>query len=212
MLIYSGTPTAAGTQVNLSYLPQVILTDVLVTKLNVNALGLGVVLDLVDAGLMRLIGEEDSMVDVNAATVKLYAYYLANGLFGGQNVQLTVANATAVQMWAFSLNKGNSLIQTTQQTVFANSGVTFTEFLNLYISTGATLLDAVNILWADGTSQNMSLYELVWLQRLTSNTNQTVSATTANVVIDNTKGQILSLTYIPAAQRSVAVTKLIPVK
>lgn len=213
MLIYSGTPTAAGAQINLSYLPQVILCDALVTKLNVNALGMGVVFDAVDAGLIRLIGEEDSIVDVNAATVKLYSYYVADGLFGGQNTQITVALATALNVYAFSTRKGSNLIQTTQQIVFANSGATFENFLNLYISTGNTTADVVNVLWADGTSQNMALYELVWLQRLTTNTNQTVSTTTANCVVDNTAGQILSLTLIPSGtNRTVGITKMINVK
>jgi len=212
MLIYSGTPTVNGAQINLSYLPQIILCDALVTKLNVNALGMGVVFDAVDAGLIRLIGEEDQLTDQATATVKLYSYYVADGLFGGQNTQITVALATALNVYAFSNRKGENLIQTTQQVVFASSGATFEGFLNLYISTGNTTSDIVNILWADGTSQNMSLYELVWLQRLTTNTNQTASAATANCVVDNTAGQILSLTYIPAAQRTVAITKLINVR
>jgi hypothetical protein len=211
MIIYSGTPGAGGTQINLPYMPQILVCDQLLTRLSVNALGLGVVTELTDASLIRLMGEEDMVTDAGAATLKTYSYFLGDGLFGGQNCQITIAQAAATILYGFSMKKGANMVQTIQQTVFANSGITFDNFLQLYLSSGANT-DIVNVLFADDTSQQMTVTELLFLQRLTTNTSQSTLVTNVSCVIDNTKGQIKSLTYIPAAQRVVGVQKLVNVR
>jgi hypothetical protein len=203
MLIYNGDPTAAGTDIQLPYCPAFLFFTLaaIPTRLKVNVLGKGVILDISDVDLLTQFGiQQNTNPDATKAGIIVP---LANGLYGNQNTYITIARAGVTPTYAFSTARGTYFYVTTQQTVLANSGYTFERFFTLTMA-AVDPNDEINVTFADGTVQKMQLIELQALNQLST----TYDPATAEVTIDNTRGQIRNINYIPVGQRNVLITNV----
>ncbi len=200
MLIYSGNPTTNGTDIQLPYCPALLLVNVTtITRIKVNVLGTGVVVDLNTASIIQKLGTLGQV----AGTDLLLAIPVANGVFGGKNTTITIANDGAIQLFATAFGKGSYYFRSVQQVVLANSGYNFVDFQYLTLA-AVGVDDEINFTWADGTVQKMSRTELVYLAKTQSN----VSFADDTFVINNLNGQIRNFNYIPTAERQVAITQI----
>jgi hypothetical protein len=203
MLIYNGDPTTAGTDIQLPYCPAFLFFPLasIPTRLKVNVLGKGVILDISDVDLLTQFGiQQNTNPDATKAGIIVP---LANGLYGNQNTYITIARAGVTPTYAFSTARGTYFYVTTQQTVLANSGYTFERFFTLTMA-AVDPNDEINVTFADGTVQKMQLIELQALNQLST----TYDPATAEVTIDNTRGQIRNINYIPVGQRNVLITNV----
>lgn len=200
MLIYSGNPTTAGVDIQLPYCPALLIVNVTtITRIKVNVLGTGVIVDLNTPLIIQKLGTLGQLADSD----RLIAIPIANGVFGGKNTTITIANNGAIELYATSFGKGSYFFKSVQQVVLANSGYNFTDFQYLTLAE-INFDDEINFTWNDGTVQKMSRTELVYLAKTLTN----MDFTDDSLVINNINGQIRNFNYIPIAERQVAITQI----
>jgi hypothetical protein len=203
MLIFSGNIAAgAQAQINLPYYPQILIVSSKDLGINVNALGNGVTFDVQDEALLEVLGQ----YTYKKASETLPTYNLANGLFGNQNTVITLTNATAaaingVTVFAYSVNKGTKFIQTSQQRVFANSGITVEKFV--YLGIKEVVGSTFNAVFQDGTTQNFSFKELQLFNMQNTNT-----IAEDALIIDNSANVFRSLNFIPPSDTNIFIVNM----
>lgn len=202
--------TGAGveTPIDLTYLPQFIAFEAAtqLTSLKVEVLGEGTIVDL-DADGLSTIGTSGMI----SQKTNGYLIPLADGLVKGKNVTLTFKNSAAQTptIRAFSFNdEGANYIRSTQQKVFASSGIqidggafTFISFEN-----GSATDDELNVTFLSGRGavvQKMTLTDL----QIRNSTRYLIQNTDEDyyMIQDGTIGKI---DYIPNADTTLYLQTL----
>jgi len=194
--IASGVGTSTTFQ--LPYLPER-LRYIAATQLQgikVNVLGVGVIVDLDAAGL-NAFGKTRLIGSITGG----YQIPLADGYIGQKNVEITCINsaAVAIDLFVESTNTGGlGYIRSLRQTAFASTPLELKKF-NLIGLTNSAAADDLDITWADGYVNKVTIAELPFL----SAPYQTDPA--VSKVLDNIEGFITSIRFIPASQQVVYV-------
>jgi hypothetical protein len=200
-----GTLTTGDTVVStfdLQYVPQYLyyIAATQLTGIKVTIQDDGVLLDLDATGLSALSG-----IRRYGRVTNDYLIPLADGQINNKLVEIVCTNSAAQtpDLYAFSMQKGLVYIATRRQKVLASSGVTLRQFGHLGFSTVADT-DEVTIRFVDGHVQKMLGAELKAWYTLMSNE-------TDSYVIDNLNGLIDYINVIPAADRTLYVTKYLQI-
>ena len=188
----------ANNTIQLNYCPETLLivSTVAPTKVQVRALGEGVVLDLdaTGAGLMRNIRD-------NKEVAKNYKFRLADGLLVGKNIEIEVtAGAAATVVYCYSTGeKGENYVVTERNTVLANTSQQFKKFFTLALSAFAAG-DMLTVEFADGTTQLLN--DADEIKALCSETHSDI------LLLDNLEQDIRSVTHVPTANTTVYIQRL----
>ena len=200
-----GTLTTGDTVVTtftLQYVPAY-LTYVAATQLTsikVNVAGDGIILDLDSTGL----SDVNSIRKVGQVT-NGYMIPLANGFIPNKVTEITVVNSATQTpvVYGASLQTGTYYIVTRRQILLANSPVVIDKFANLGIAS-PTDDDEITVTFKNGHVQKFEYEELAfWLSLYTNYTSLNC--------IDNTSGFIDQILYIPSTNRTVYITKYLPI-
>jgi len=190
------------TTLQITYLPQFLSFTVALTPtaMTIRVLGEGTNVDLDANGLDNFNGFLQLGRNADG-----YLYALANGLIKGKNVEITVTNngVPAFDLFGSSQREGDVYITMQRQTILANSGVDFTDFLALAVeAAGAT--DQFVLTYEDGTTENALREEVQLLLQYTQNL-------VGEFLIDNSNGILVKVNVLPAAQRIAYYAKYQPV-
>jgi len=186
---------AVVTTFNSTYLPKY-MTYVAATQLTgvkITAQGDGVIFDSDAVGLNHL-----GVIRLQGQATTQYVFTLANGFIQGKNIIWEFTNSAAQNPVIYVSSDETKLqspmyMQLLRQAVLANSGQTFTDFASIsFPSIGAT--DQVNILYNDGTQQQLNRVDLTSQLCFTQNIVNNI------FTIDNFAMRIKSVNIIGAAQ------------
>jgi hypothetical protein len=190
-----GTVLAGATGTfRLPYCPETLfITGAAVpARVQVRALGEGVILDLDAAGLTLLQGMR---LNTNVAT--FYRLPLADGFLVGKNIEIDVtANAAqpAVVHEFSTGDKGTNYLLTERTTVLANTSQTFDRFFGLGLS-AVNAGDQITVNYKSGLSQTFNAAAEIQALAIESN-NQVL-------FIDNFDSEIVDVKVVPTAQITV---------
>lgn len=190
-----GTVLAGVTSTfRLPYCPETLfITSAAVpARVQVRALGEGVILDLDAAGLTLLQGMR---LNNNVAT--FYRLPLADGFLSGKNIEIDVtANAAqpAVVHEFSTGDRGTNYLLTERTTVLANTTQTFNKFFGLGLS-AVNAGDQITINYASGLTQTFN--SAAEIQAIAIESNNQV------LFIDNFDSEIVDVKVVPTAQITV---------
>lgn len=183
----------------LTYVPQYLFwaTAVAPSALKCSVFGDGVLTDLDAAGVLFVQG-----LRMVGRVTNGYMIPLANGLITGKNLEIiyTTGAATAVDLYAISMRKGDAYVQCLRQTTLANSGVQLKKFAAIGLGNAATG-DTINISYADGLSQKVQFEELKPTLGLYCNDINNM------IGIDNIDAEISEVLFTPAANQIIHLVK-----
>lgn len=197
------TGAAAVTTFNTTYLPKWFsyTAATQLTGVKITVQGDGVVFDsdangLTNVGTNRQFGQ----------TTNTYLFTLANGFIAGKNVIWEFTNSAAQTPTVYVSSDetpGQPLyLQYLRQAVLANSGQNFSDFATLgFPSIAAT--DVVNILYNDGTQQQLNRADLQYQLGYTQNV-------LSPYLIDNFAGRVKTVNIIAAAAQTAYVQRWVP--
>jgi len=124
----------------------------------------------------------------------------ANGYVDGPCTIEGTSASGAFDVYAFSLNKGNTLIRSLVDTIVGNQETRYTQFAKLAVS-GMASGDLITIELQDGTTQLMTFEEVAGLgSMIFNNVDDTV-------VFDNTSMTYSAVRIQPQANRTSYLTK-----
>jgi len=192
--------TGAGvvTTIDLQYLPAYItyVAATQLTGLKVNVEGDGVLVDLDAAGLNQISG-----IRRFGAVANSYLIPLADGFIPNKVVTLTFTNSAAQTpvISAFALQRGTAYFVSQRLKVLASSGKTLQNFTHLGF-TSLAAGDELQIKFFDGHVQKFVSADLKAWYTLMSNE-------VDSDCVDNLKGLIDYVNYIPAADTIIYVLK-----
>jgi hypothetical protein len=127
---------------------------------------------------------------------------VANGYVDGPCTIEGTSALGAFDVYAFSLNKGNTLIRSLVDTIVANQETRYSEFAKLCV-TGLASGDIITIELQDGTTQLMTFEEVAGLgSMIFNNVDDTV-------VFDNTSMIYRAVRIQPSANRTSYLTKYV---
>jgi len=127
---------------------------------------------------------------------------VANGYVDGPCTIEGTSAALAFDVYAFSLNKGNTLIRSLVDTIVANQETRYSEFAKICVA-GLASGDIITIELQDGTTQLMTFEEVAGLgSMIFNNVDDTV-------VFDNTSMIYKAVRIQPTANRTSYVTKYV---
>lgn len=196
------TGATVVTTITLNYLPQYLyfIAATALTSIKVNVAGDGVICDLDSDGIAGISG-----IRRFGAVTNSYYIPLANGLIPNKVVTITITNSAAQTpaIYGHSLQKGNMYLTSLQQTALASSGVTFKDFAHLCVESMATT-DQMTVEYHDGHVEDYESTELLGQYTLYSNE-------VDSYCIDNVEQNVKSVKLIPAADRTVVLTRWAPV-
>jgi len=189
---------SASNTIQLNYCPEtlLILSNAAPAKVQVRALGEGVILDLDATGafLMRNIRD-------NKAIANNYKFRIADGLLVGKNIEIEVtAGAAQTVVYCYSTGeKGENYVVTERNTVLANTSQQFKKFFTLALSDFESG-DMLTVEYADGTTQLLN--EGIEIQSLCAETHQDI------LLLDNLEQDIRSVTHVPQSDTTVYIQRL----
>lgn len=203
ILSTSGTSQVQNT---LTYAPQYLFYTAAtqLTNLRVTDQQTGVILDL-SATYLNSIGR---FLNIGART-NGYLIPVSDGKILNRNVtvQATAADATVVDIYAFSLNATGQVYISSQLAEVKVGGATFSKFLRLYLPNSSSS-DILNVNYGDGLAEQMDpSVELAAILTLRQNVQNSVS----DRIVDNTNQSISKVTFNPAATQTVAIQRIVPV-
>jgi hypothetical protein len=197
------TGAAVVTTFNTTYLPKWFsyTAATQLTGVKITVQGDGVVFDSDAAGLTN-IGTNRQF----GQTTNTYLFTVANGFIAGKNViwEFTNSAAQTPAIYVSSDETPNQplYLQYLRQAVLANSGQNFTDFATLgFPAIGAT--DQVNVLYNDGTQQQLNRVELQYQLGYTQNI-------LSPYLIDNFAGRVKLVNIIAAAAQTAYVQRWVP--
>jgi hypothetical protein len=127
---------------------------------------------------------------------------VANGYVDGPCTIEGTSALAGFDVYAFSLNKGNTLIRSLVDTIVANQETRYSEFAKLCVS-GLSSGDIITIELVDGTTQLMTFEEVAGLgSMIFNNVDDTV-------VFDNSSQNYKAVRIQPTANRTSFVTKYV---
>lgn len=197
------TGAAAVTTFNTTYLPKwfsyTAVTQLTGVKITVQ--GDGVVFDSDAAGLTS-VGTNRQF----GQTANTFLFTLSNGFISGKNVIWEFTNSAAQTPTVYVSSDETPAqplyLQYLRQAVLANSGQNFSDFATLaFPSIAAT--DVVNILYNDGTQQQLNRADLQYQLGYTQNI-------LSPYLIDNFAGRIKTVNIIAAAAQTAYVQRWVP--
>ena len=220
MLIFSGSVAAGQTaEIQLPYMPQNLVirnvNNLETTRigLQVNGLGTGVVFDVDDNFLLQFTGVQGRLSPFNYNVGGTGLFYnelnfvLTDGVFGKENTVIYVKNkaniAQTLEVYAYSTNKGKRMYSTVQQKIYANSGITVTDFDSLTFELVNN--NRYNVTFADGTVQNMDNFEFKNLYRFGVNAG---NSDFNFGIINNSTGFVKSINIIPSSDQNIVISKM----
>jgi hypothetical protein len=127
---------------------------------------------------------------------------VANGYVDGPCTIEGTSALAGFDVYAFSLNKGNTLIRSLVDTIVANQETRYTEFAKLCVS-GLSSGDIITIELVDGTTQLMTFEEVAGLGSMIFNN------VDDSVVFDNSSQNYKAVRIQPTANRTSFVTKYV---
>jgi len=190
------------TIIKLNYLPQYLyfVAATALKGLQVNVSGDGIICNLDENGIKAVSG-----IRRYGAVANSYMVPLANGFVPNKVVEIDFTNSAAQtpDIYGFSLQKADSYIWSSVETVLASSGKVFQDFAHLAVlAMGAT--DLLTIGFEDGHVQDVADVELLGSYTLYSNE-------VDSYCVDNLDFAIVYVKLVPAADRKVCVTRFVPV-
>jgi len=196
--------TGAGvvTTFNTTYLPKYFFYTAAtqLTGVKITVQGDGVVFDTDAAGLSQ-IGTNRQFGQITNS----FLFTISNGFIAGKNViwEFTNSAAQTPQVFVSSDETPNNplYLQLLRQAVLANSGQNFTDFATLSLPSLAAT-DIVNVLYNDGTQQQLNRadiqYQLGWTQNVLN---------TPVYLIDNFGGRIKTVNVLAGANQTAYVQR-----
>lgn len=197
------TGAAVVSTFNTTYLPKWFsyTAATQLTGVKITVQGDGVVFDsdaagLTSAGVNRLFGQ----------TANMFLFTIANGIVTGKNVIWEFTNSAAqtpiVYVSSDETPAQPLYLQYLRQAVLANSGQNFTDFSTLAFPSIAAG-DVVNVLYNDGTQQQLNRVDLQYQLGYTQNV-------LTPYMIDNFAGRIKTVNIIAAAAQTAYVQRWVP--
>jgi len=161
--------TSGGTnQIKLSYTPQLIgikgsgNVQTSISRVTVTREGSDTLLNLDGKGF-QIVSSQTTYGDlISNATQTVSFVMLADGYVDGPcTVQVTTNTGQTCDVYALSLQKGNTFIKTLIDTVVANQETRYSKFFRIGISNGdLTSNDIINLEFQDGTTQLVTAEEM----------------------------------------------------
>jgi len=197
------TGAAAVTTFNTTYLPKWFsyTAATQLTGVKITVQGDGVVFDS-DANGLTSVGTNRQF----GQTTNTYLFTIANGFVSGKNVIWEFTNSAAQTPTVYVSSDetpGQPLyLQYLRQAVLANSGQNFSDFATLgFPSLAAT--DVINILYNDGTQQQLNRVDLQYQLSYTQNI-------LSPYLIDNFAGRVKTVNIIAASAQTAYVQRWVP--
>jgi hypothetical protein len=186
------------TTIQVNYLPQFIfIPDVTSnpTKLQVDVLGAGTIVNLDEAGIQVM-----NFLNAKGSVTNGILIQVSNGLIPNKTVDITITNAVAGTISAYGFNpdgRGNAYAMYEKNTVLAGSGFTFDKF-GVVGFDSPTATDIFNVVYADGTEDSLSVEELEAYLPYFQNNNPV----SEGLMINNTAQQYKKVQLIPSTNRT----------
>jgi len=197
------TGAAVVTTFNTTYLPKWFsyTAATQLTGVKITVQGDGVVFDS-DANGLTSVGTNRQF----GQTTNTYLFTIANGFISGKNVIWEFTNSAAQTPTVYVSSDetpGQPLyLQYLRQAVLANSGQNFSDFATLgFPSLAAT--DVINILYNDGTQQQLNRVDLQYQLSYTQNI-------LSPYLIDNFAGRVKTVNIIAASAQTAYVQRWVP--
>lgn len=197
------TGAAVVTTFNTTYLPKwfSFTAATQLTGVKITVQGDGVIFDSDAAGLTS-VGTNRQFGQIT----NTFLFTASNGFISGKNVIWEFTNSAAqtpVVYVSSDETPGQPMyLQYLRQAVLANSGQNFSDFATIaFPSIAAT--DVVNILYNDGTQQQLNRSDIQYQQGYTQNI-------LTNYLIDNFAGRIKTVNIIAAAAQTAYVQRWVP--
>jgi hypothetical protein len=128
---------------------------------------------------------------------------MADGWVNGPcTIQVITTAAGSCEVFAFSINKGKTLVRSLIDTIVANQETRYTKFFKVVV-TGMTTNDIINYEMADGTAQLMNFDEVIALGSWVFNNDDDI------VEFNNTTQIFKAVRVQPSAQRTAYVQKFV---
>lgn len=202
--IASGVGTS--TTINLTWVPEFLIftSATQLQSLKVTVLGDGVITDLDTAGINTL-----GRVANTSAVTSTYIIHLADGFIPGKNVEIIAVNGVAanISLYGGGRQKGKMYVQQLRNQAFAGSGVNLDDFaFAAFPSAAGAGADYWNVTYNDGTTQKWVREELQAILSI----GQDVQNTASDYVISNLDQSIKLVSFVPAAQQTVYITRFAP--
>lgn len=208
MAVALGTLTTGAAVVstfNTTYLPKYLFYSAAtqLTGVKITVQGDGVIFDsdangLNAAGVLRTFGQ----------VTNGYVFTLSNGFVPGKNVIWEFTNSAAQTPTVYVSSDETPLqpmyLQLLRQAILANSGMNFTDFSTLALPSLAAT-DVVNVLYNDGTQQQLNRVDLQYQLGYTQNV-----LNTPVYLIDNFAGRIKLVNVIAGANQTAYVQRWVP--
>ena len=197
------TGAAAVTTFNTTYLPKwfSFTAATQLTGVKITVQGDGVVFDSDAAGLTS-VGTNRQFGQIT----NTYLFTISNGFISGKNVIWEFTNSAAqtpvVYVSSDETPAQPLYLQYLRQAVLANSGQNFSDFATLAFPSIAAA-DVVNILYNDGTQQQLNRADLQYQLGYTQNI-------LSPYLIDNFAGRIKTVNIIAAAAQTAYVQRWVP--
>lgn len=205
MAVSLGTLTTGASVVstfNTTYLPKYFFFTAAtqLTGVKITVQGDGVVFDSDASGLTQ-IGTNRQFGQVTNS----YLFTISNGFIAGKNVIWEFTNSAAqtpvVYVSSDETPENPLYLQLLRQAVLANSGQNFSDFATICLPSLAAT-DIVNILYNDGTQQQLNRadiqYQLGWTQNILNQ---------PNYLIDNFGGRIKTVNILAGANQTAYVQR-----
>jgi len=193
---------------NTTYVPKVFhyVGTTQLTGVKITVQGDGVVFDsdangLNHCGVNRLFGQ----------VTNTYTFRISNGFIAGKNVIWEFTNSAAqtpvvyVDSDETPANGKQFYLQLLRQAVLANSGQNFTDFATISLPSLAAT-DVVNILYQDGTQQQLNRLDIQQKLQFTQNV-----VNTPLYMIDNYARNIKTVNIIAASAQTAYIQRWVPV-
>lgn len=208
MAVILGTLTtgaAAVSTFNTTYLPKYLFYSAAtqLTGVKITVQGDGVIFDsdangLSQMGVLRTFGQVSTG----------YVFTLSNGFVPGKNVIWEFTNSAAQTPIVYVSSDETPLqplyLQLLRQAILANSGMNFTDFATLALPSLAAS-DVVNVLYNDGTQQQLNRVDIQYKLGYTQNV-----LNTPVYLIDNFAGRIKLVNVIAGANQTAYVQRWVP--
>jgi len=202
------TGAAVVTTFNTTYVPKYFkyVAATQLTGVKITVQGDGVIFDSDAAGLNHV-----GVNRIFGQVTNGYLMRISNGFIKGKNVIWEFTNSAAqtptiyVDSDETPAEGGQLYLQTLRQAVLANSGVDFSKFATLSLpAIGAT--DTVNVLYKDGTQQQMNRSDVQAALGLTQSV-----VNTPVYMLDNFGMRIKSCNVLAAAAQTAYIQRWVPV-
>lgn len=196
LIMTAAASTTTTTQVN--FMPQYIyfVAATLPTRLTISPLGGSPVVDLDANGVTAMRNQRNFAIPLNGCLIPC-----ANGVIKNKTTEIIFTNAlaSAVSVYGFGFESGDTYIQCFGNTILAGNPQTFTDFHSIGCPSAAAS-DLYDITYVDGTTHRYTHTELLAIVGMTQ-------GDVANYLIDNWEQKIKSVIITPAATQKVYICR-----